>query len=190
MRKMPIFKVIGFAGSLRANSFNRGLLAKASEILPDGLSLEIMDLKEIPLYNDDTPKECLPKPVEHFRQKIEAADALLIASPEYNYSISGVLKNALDWASSDTFGNVIAGKITAIMGASKGRFGTTRGQMHLRQTLHAMNAKLLSRPEVFISYARDLFGDNGLLADAATIERIHKLLAALSRELNIQKGAS
>ena len=146
---MNNFHVLGFAGSLRRQSYNRRLLIKAGEILPEGMALEIFELNDIPLYNDDQPKENLPEALVRFREKIVGADALLIASPEYNYSMTGVLKNALDWASSNTFGNIISGKIIAIMGASRGLFGTTRSQMHLRQTLHAMNAKPLSRPEVF-----------------------------------------
>jgi len=180
---MKVFKVLGFAGSLRVHSYNRGLLAKAGEILPKGLVLEIMELNRIPLYNDDQPKENLPEALIEFREKIVTADALLIASPEYNYSMTGVLKNALDWASSNTFCNIMAGKIIAIMGASKGLFGTTRGQMHLRQALHAMNAKPLSRPEVFVRKSGDLFDDSGHLIDTATIDRIKELLTALLETL-------
>lgn len=180
---MKSFHVLGFAGSLRVHSYNRGLLAKAGEILPEGLDLEIMVLNRIPLYNDDQSKENLPEAVIEFREKISAADALLIASPEYNYSMTGVLKNALDWTSSNTFGNLLARKIVAIMGASRGLFGTTRGQMHLRQTLHAMNAKPLSRPEVFIRRAGELFDESGHLVDTVTIEKIKELLSALLETL-------
>ena len=181
--KMKTFRVLGFAGSLRVQSYNRGLLVKASEILPEGLELEIMALNDIPLYNDDQPKDNLPKALVEFREKITGADALLIASPEYNYSMTGVLKNALDWASSNSFGNLMAGKIVAIMGASRGLFGTTRGQMHLRQTLHAMDAKPLSRPEIFVRKADDLFDASGHLTDTATIEKINELLTALLEAL-------
>ncbi len=180
---MNNFHILGFAGSLRARSYNRGLLIKAGEILPEGLELEIIELNDIPLYNDDQPKKNLPEALVRFREKIVGADALLIASPEYNYSMTGVLKNALDWASSNTFGNIISGKIIAIMGASRGLFGTTRGQMHLRQTLHAINARPLSRPEVFVRKAGDLFDDNGHLADTDTIEKIRELLIALLETL-------
>ncbi len=184
---MEDYHVLGFAGSLRVYSYNRGLLAKAREVLPEGLNMNIIELNRIPLYNDDQPKENLPEALIEFREKILAADALLIASPEYNYSMSGVLKNALDWASSNTFGNLMAGKIVAIMGASRGLFGTTRGQMHLRQTLHAMDARPLSRPEVFVRKAGELFDEAGHLNDADTIERIRKLLTRLLEEIVLKK---
>ena len=181
--KMNNFHALGFAGSLRVRSYNRGLLEKASEILTEGLVLEIMELNDIPLYNDDQPKDNLPEALKEFREKITGADALLIASPEYNYSITGVLKNALDWASSNTFGNIMKGKIVAIMGASRGLFGTTRGQLHLRQVLHAIDARPLSCPEIFVRKAGDLFDDSGHLVDTATIEKIKELLTALLETL-------
>jgi chromate reductase len=180
---MKIFHVLGFAGSLRESSFNRGLLVNACEVLPEGLELEVIELNEIPLYNDDQNKDHLPKALTEFREKIIAADALLIASPEYNYSITGVLKNALDWVSSNTFGNIISGKTIAIMGASRGLVGTARGQLHLRQVLHAMNARPLIRPEVYVRRAGELFDESGNLIDTATIEKIRELLYALLETL-------
>jgi len=124
--------VLGISGSLRKASYNTALLRPASELLPRGMTLEVFDLSSIPLYNDDVRALGFPKPVQEFRSRIAAADALLIATPEYNFSIPGVLKNAIDWASRPP-DPPLDGKPLAIMGASTGNFGTVRAQMHLRQ---------------------------------------------------------
>lgn len=176
---MKKFRILGFAGSLRERSFNRALLRAAKEYLPNEIEMEIVSLGNLPLYNDDLAKDNLPKPVHIFREKVENADGLLIASPEYNYSISGVLKNAIDWASTNTIGNTMDGKSVAIMGASSGGFGTTRGQLHLRTVLFAVNAKVLNRPQVLVRNAGEQLDNQGNLKDPATIEDIQRLLNAL-----------
>ena len=114
--------LIGFSGSLRKDSYNTTLLRTGSKLLPEGTSLHIYSLSQLPLYNDDLALNNTNPHVPSFRESIEKADGILIASPEYNYSFSGVLKNALDWASTDTLGNVLMGKPTAIMGASRSIF--------------------------------------------------------------------
>ena len=183
---MKTYNILGFAGSLREKSFNKALLRRAKEIAQDEIELEIFPLDDIPFYNDDLAISNPPQSVRAFREKIEKADGLLIASPEYNFSISGVLKNALDWAATDTIDNVISGKTIAIMGASKGNFGTTRSQLHLRQVLFAANANVINRPQVLVRNAGGLMDEAGNLQDADTIDRIRKLLTALLEALKSQ----
>ena len=178
--------IVGFAGSLRRHSYNRGLLRAAGELLPAEMHLETITLDELPLYNDDLASQQPPAAVLSFREKIKTADGLLIALVEYNYSISGVLKNALDWASTNTLGNILSGKTVAMMGASNGNFGTTRAQLHLRQVLHAVNAHPLSRPEVLVRTAKEKFDAGGSLTDAYTREKIGELLEVL--HTTIQEG--
>ena len=171
--------VLGFAGSLRRTSYNRALLQATGELLPEGMTLEIFDLAPIPLYNGDVEAQGDPEPVRDFKQRIIAADALLIVTPEFNYSISGVLKNALDWASRPSRNMPTAGKPAAIMGAG-GRFGTVRAQVHLRYIALEMQMLLLGKPEVMIQRAREKFDAEGRLTDEATREEIRALLAALA----------
>lgn len=172
-------RIIGIAGSLREKSFNRVLLRHAVNYLPDNSSLEIFDLRRIPLYNEDIIQTALPDSVICFRDEINDSDAILIASPEYNYSITGVLKNALDWATTNTLGNLLVRKPIAIMGASIGAWGTTRSQLHLRQVLHAANAKVIARPEIYISNAKSVFDENGFLSDEKILKRMRDLMQAL-----------
>lgn len=158
-------KLLGFAGSLRAGSYNRGLLRAASELLPEGVSLEIVELGDLPLYNADVEKAGLPPTVTAFKDKIAAADGLLIATPEYNYSISGVLKNAIDWASRPAKTSPLVGKPVGIMGATSGVAGTIRAQHALRQVLVFTNSQVMAQPELRIAGAADHFDELGGLAD-------------------------
>jgi len=176
---MNVKHVLGFSGSLREKSFNRALLRSAKENVPDGMELEIFRLDDIPLYNDDQAHKELPESVALFREKIHKADGLLISSPEYNFSFSGVLKNSLDWAGTNTIGNILSEKVIALMGASNGNFGTTRSQLHLRQVLLAANANVINRPLVLIRNAGELMDEVGNLKDHETISRIQKLLNTL-----------
>lgn len=171
--------ILGFAGSLRRQSFNRSLLAAAQEHLPQGVTLELFDLQDIPLYNgDDENGEIQPAPVLAFKGRIAAADALLIATPEYNYSVSGVLKNALDWASRPVATSPLNDKPVAIMGAG-GMLGTSRAQYHLRQIAVHSNMHVLNKPEVMVAAAWQKFDGNGRLTDEPTRQRIGELLVAL-----------
>lgn len=175
---MAEVKVLGFAGSLRKKSINKGLLKTAGELLPNGMSMEIFDLASIPLYNEDLFQEGFPAPVETFRNAIAAADALLIACPEYNYSMAGVLKNAIDWASrppDQPFDN----KPVAIMGATPGGYGTTRAQHHLRQAAVFLNMQVVNKPEVAIPAATGKFDADGLLVDEMSRGFVKELLQAL-----------
>lgn len=156
--------VVGISGSLRRGSFNSALLKAAGELMPDGASLEILDLAPIPMYNGDLDGPTKPESVIRFRERLASADALIIASPEYNHSIPGVLKNALDWASRGS-DSPLTGKPVAIMGASPGMLGTVRMQMHLRQVLMSNNMFPLNKPEVYIGQAQTKFDEQGRLTD-------------------------
>lgn len=171
-------RVVGFAGSLRKQSYNRALLRAALELLPEGMELEIIELDGLPLFSEDrelTP----PAAVQVFCQAIRQADALLIATPEYNYSVSGVLKNAVDWASRPPGQGAMQGKPTAIMGCSIGRFGTVRAQLTLRQTLLYLNMPAVRQPEVTVTNAAERFDHQGQLSDERTRKQVAELLVAL-----------
>ncbi len=170
--------ILGFAGSLRQGSYNRAILRAAQELVPAEASLEIFDLAGIPLFNQDLEKEPAER-VTAFKRAIRAADALLIATPEYNYSMPGVLKNALDCASRPYGDNALEGKPVAIMGASVGMLGTARAQYHLRQSCVFLNMYPLNRPEVMVPFAQDKVDDQGRLTDQATREKIGELVVAL-----------
>ena len=151
-------RVFGIAGSLRAGSFNRSLLRAAVELAPDGMEIGIFErLGEIPPYNEDVEKSGDPEPVAALKKAIREADALLIATPEYNYGVPGVLKNAIDWASRPPRDSVLARKPAAIMGASPGQGGTVRAQLALRQSFLFTQIHALLRPEVLIASAGEKF---------------------------------
>ncbi|MBI1796662.1 MAG: NAD(P)H-dependent oxidoreductase [Candidatus Eisenbacteria bacterium] len=171
-------RILAFAGSLRRASFNRGLLRAAIEPPPEGAIVEVFDLAPIPLYNEDVRAQGYPPPVAAFRAAIAAAGALLIASPENNYSVPGVLKNAIDWASRPP-DQPLRAKPVAIMGASNGGFGTVRGQAALRVVLQAVESYAMPKPELFVSRAQDLSDSDGNLTDAATREKVRAHVAAL-----------
>jgi len=170
-------KILGISGSLRKGSYNTGALHAAAGLAPEGVEIEIYDLSGIPEFVQD--REPSAKVIE-FKQKIREADAILISSPEYNYSVPGVLKNAIDWASRPYGDSAWEGKPAAIMGASTGGIGTARMQYHLRQIMVFLNMFPLNRPEVMISTCADKFDAEGVLTDEKTKEIIRKMLAALA----------
>lgn len=173
--------ILAFAGSLRAKSHNRGLLAAAQELAPPEMSIEEFDLSPIPLYNHDIFQAGMPEPVQIFAERIIAADALLIATPEYNYSISGVLKNAIDWVSRPGPNREpapIYGKTAAVMGAG-GRFGTVRAQAHLRYILLYLDIKVLGKPELMVARSWEHFDADGRLTDETTRQQLGEFLYAL-----------
>lgn len=171
--------VLGISGSLRKASYNTALLRAALELMPPEMTLEIFDLAPLPLFNQDTEKP-FPGAVVEFRTRLALADALLIATPEYNSSVSGALKNAIDWASRSPQ-QPLNGKPIAIVGASTGNFGTLRAQLHLRQILTHVGALPLGKPEVLVARAEQAFDADGNLVDAAARGFLRDLLAALAR---------
>jgi chromate reductase, NAD(P)H dehydrogenase (quinone) len=186
MAQSRVVKTLGISGSLRKGSFNTAALRAAAELVPDGMSLELAEIGDIPLYNDDVRQAGYPPAVQRFREQIGAADALLFATPEYNYSMSGVLKNAIDWASRPPDPPVI-GKPVGIMGATGSLWGTTRAQYHLRQCFVFLNMFPVNKPEVLIAQAPSKFDAAGKLTDQPTRDIIAQLLVALrdwTRRLN------
>lgn len=171
-------KVVGISGSLRKGSFNSAALRAAQGLAPDGMTIERAEIGDLPLYDEDVRIAGFPPPVERLRSQLAAADAILFVTPEYNYSISGVLKNAIDWASRPP-SQPFDGKPVAIMGASGGLLGTARAQYHLRQMLIFLNALPVNRPEVMIGQAQSKFDESGALADEPTRELVRRLLVAL-----------
>jgi chromate reductase len=172
--------VLGISGSLRKGSYNSMALRAAQKLAPQGMRIDIADISAVPFYNEDLRTATVPESVVRLKDQIRAADAVLLVSPEFNFSIPGVLKNTLDWLSrppEPPFEN----KPVAIMGASPGVLGTARMQYHLRQVLVYMNTFTVNKPEVFITQAAAKFGPDGELTDAPTAQIIAELLASLDR---------
>jgi len=173
------FTILGIAGSLRRASINKAALRAAQELAPAGARIEIFDLEGIPPYNDDLWTPAPPPRVTDLKQAIHAADAVLFVTPEYNYSFSGVLKNAIDWASRPSGDNSWKGKPVAVLGASRGALGTGRAQYQLRQCFIYLEMPALNQPEVLINHANEKFDAQGNLTDQPTRERMRQQLAAL-----------
>jgi chromate reductase len=171
--------VLGFAGSLRQDSYNRAALRAAVELAPAGMTIETFDLAPIQPYNEDVKQQGFPPPEHAFREKIRAADAVLIVTPEYNRGISGVLKNAIDWASRPP-DQPFNGKPAAIFGASPGMIGTAVAQFELRRYLGVLNALVLNTPSVMIGQAGAKFDEHGRLTDQPTREIVGQMLVALA----------
>ncbi len=175
---MADIKILGLAGSLRKASFNRMALRAAQGLVPAGATLEAIDLPDLPGFNQDNEKSP-PAAVTELKARIRAADAILIVSPEYNYSIPGVLKNAIDWCARPYGDSAWKGKPVAIMGASTGALGTARAQYHLRQCLVFLDMPAVNQPEVMISAAASKFDQGGNLTDDTARKLIGQLLANL-----------
>lgn len=173
-----LIRIVGFTGSLRTNSYNKAALRTAQLLLPENAVLDIIDLSEIPFFNEDIEAKGLPDPVTEFINRLTKADAILISTPEYNFSIPPVLKNALDWASRGDI-TPLYGKPLAIMSASPSMFGGARVQYHLRQVCVALNLLALNKPEVFIANAGTKFDETGHLTDERAKKAIEALLKAL-----------
>jgi chromate reductase, NAD(P)H dehydrogenase (quinone) len=170
--------VLGFSGSLRKGSFNSMALRAAQKLAPEGMRIEIADLAPIPIYNEDVRTAGLPDSVAALKERIRAADAILLVSPEFNFSVPAVMKNMLDWMSRPP-APPFDGKPVAIMGASTGILGTARMQYHMRQILVYMNTFTVNKPEVFITLAAAKFNAEGDLTDAPTAQVITDLLVSL-----------
>lgn len=171
--------ILGIAGSLRKASYNRAALRAARELAPEGVNVNIFEIEGIPLFNQDDDAHP-PVRVAELKARVRAADAILFVTPEYNYSIPGVLKNAIDWASRPYGDSAWDGKPVAVMGASGGVLGTARAQYHLRQCFIFLNMYPVNKPEVMISNASQKFDEQGNLTDAKTRELIGQLLRSLA----------
>lgn len=174
----PPIEVLAFAGSLRAGSYNRALLRAAKEWAPAVLRIEIFDLAPIPLYNADIEAAGDPQPVAEFKRAVGEADAVLLATPEYNHGVPGVMKNAIDWASRPPSRSVLNGKPAGVIGASPSMTGTARGQSQLRQAFTFTNCYAMSQPELLVFRAHEKFDAQGRLTDETTRQFLQQYLAA------------
>jgi chromate reductase len=176
---VPI-KVLGFAGSLQKNSYNKALLKVASGLLPENVQLEIFDFEGISVFNQDSETKP-PQEVRAFKSRIRATDAILIATPEWSYSIPGVLKNAIDRASRSPGDNALVGKPVAITGTSTGILGTARAQYHLRQCFVALNMPTVIGPEVLVAHVDEKVDKNDRLKlDENVKKRMSELIKNLA----------
>jgi chromate reductase len=171
-------RILGIAGSLRRESYNRSALRAAVQLVPQDATLEVFELDGIPGFNQDEEQNPPAKVVE-LKRRIRDADSVLFVTPEYNYSVPGVLKNAIDWASRPYGDSAWSGKPAAIMGASVGAIATARAQYHLRQIMVFLNMFPVNQPEVMIGHAADRFDKDGNLTDDTTEDFIRQLLASL-----------
>jgi len=175
-------KIVAISGSFRQSSINTGLIHAIQEIAPAEVSVELVSYRDFPFYDQDINEQGMPEAVVAVGEKIRHADALIIATPEYNYSIPGVLKNALDWLSRLP-DMPFDGKPVGIIGASPSFMGTARAQIHLRQALQYLNPKILNKPEVLVNNAFEKFDDSGKLTDEETKEFLKVFLNALMDEV-------
>ncbi|MGA2967909.1 MAG: NAD(P)H-dependent oxidoreductase [Candidatus Levyibacteriota bacterium] len=169
-------KIIGIGGTLRKGSYSRALLLEAQKLAPKSVVIELTDISSFPLYNPDIE---MPKVVQDFKNKIKAADAVLFSTAEYNFSIPGSLKNAIDWGSRPYGDNSWEEKPAAIMSESIGMLGGIKAQLHLRQTLLFINMYPLNKPEFILGNVGEKFDEQGNLIDEHTKEKIKELLQAL-----------
>ncbi|GGH09311.1 NAD(P)H-dependent FMN reductase [Alsobacter metallidurans] len=175
--------VLGISGSLRKASYNSMALRAAQELAPDGMTIETAaSIGDLPHYNDDVRQEGYPPAVQALRDAVKRADGVLIVTPEYNYSVPGVLKNAIDWVSRPPE-QPFDGKPIAFMSASPGIFGGARAQYQMRQMFVYLNGRVLNRPEVMIGACASKFDEAGKLTDAPTRDFVRKLLEALQAEI-------
>jgi chromate reductase len=171
-------RILGIAGSLRRGSYNQAALRAAKLLVPENSEIDLFQLDGIPMFNEDNEKSP-PSSVVELKKRIRSANAVLIVTPEYNYSIPGILKNAIDWASRPHGDNAWPGKPAAIMGASLGAIGTARAQYHLRQIFVTLNLFTLNQPEVIIADAGHRFDESGNLIHEPTKQLIQELLKNL-----------
>jgi chromate reductase, NAD(P)H dehydrogenase (quinone) len=182
--------VLGLSGSLRAKSYNTALLHQARRLAPDGMTIEVASIRDIPHYDGDIEERGFPAPVIAFRETFGRADALLIATPEYNFSIPGVLKNVFDWLSRPPDQTLTQRKPVAIMGAG-GRLGTARAQYHLRQVCGCLGMLPVLRPEVFVVNAWERMSPDGSIRDPGVETQVRELLAALAQWVAfVRRGAA
>lgn len=182
-------RLVALCGSLRKRSYNRALLDAAAELAPPHVTLDRIEIGDFPLFDQDVlDQQGMPQPAQRLCTAVAAADGLLVASPEYNYSVPGVLKNAIDWASRDR-SMPFANKVLGIVSASPGNLGGARMQYHLRQIAVFLNLHVLNRPEVLVSRAAEKFDAEGRLTDEETRKHLAtfmQALAALAQKLRAQ----
>jgi len=186
-------RVLGFAGSLRRASYNRGLIRAATELAPAGIVVDSFDLIDVPFYNQDVEDLGEPAPVVSLKAAMAGADALLVATPEYNHGLPGVLKNSIDWASRPRVTSPLRDKPVAIMGASPGRGSTARAQAQLRDAFVFTGACVMPLPELMVGAAREHFDDDGNLVDTAIRESLVALMEALrawTRRIDVRRAAA
>ena len=181
---MSDVKILGIPGSLRKGSYNRGLIRAAQQLLPQGATMDVFELNGIPPFSEDDEKN-VPARVTEFKAAIRRADAILIATPEYNYSLPGVLKNAIDWASRPYGDSAWLGKPAAIVGASLGRFGSARAQYHLRQVCVYLEMEVLNGPEVMVGNASEMFDAQSNLTHESSKKLLRELLEALVKRTHL-----
>jgi chromate reductase len=177
-RMAPPVRILGICGSLRKDSMNRKLLRAAAELLPPESTLEVVGIEGIPVYNQDEEAN-YPPAVKAFKEKIRKADAILFATPEYNYGVAGPLKNAIDVASRPYGDNVWKGKPVAAISASVGMLGGARAVYHLRQSFVYLEMLPIGLPEVFVSFGTKKFDESGRFTDEDGRKVLAKLLEAL-----------
>lgn len=182
-------RVVGLAGSLRSASLNRALLQAARAVAPTGMSLQLEELEDVPLFNADLGGADTPGPVVRLRSAVGAADGLLLATPEYNHGVPGVLKNAIDWLSQPLHASVLERKPTAIMGASSGFSGTARAQMQLRQSFVLTNTPVMLQPELLVGRAHEKFDASLRLSDEETRRFLTSFLVKFLVWASHQRGA-
>ena len=183
-------KIMAFAGSLRHGSFNRALLRAAQELAPEGMDIELIEIGELPFYNADVEAGGDPPSVAAYKASLADADGLLVATPEYNDGIPGVLTNAIDWGSRLPGRAPLSGKPVAVVGASPSRVGTARAQLHLRQLLSHVQARLLPPPELLIASAHERFDKSLRLTDESSRQVLAQLLQRFSRWIAREHAAS
>jgi chromate reductase len=181
-------KILGIAGSLRRRSYNKGALRAAQQLCPEGAAIEVFDLDGIPPFNQDEEKN-VPAKVSEFKRKIRGADAILLATPEYNYGMPGVLKNAIDWASRPYGDNAWSGKPVALMSAALSMGGGVRAQYQLRQAFVFLNMEAVVQPEVAIANAPERFDKEGNLTDETSKKLVGQLLRNLVDKARLLKQA-
>jgi len=172
-------KILGISGSLRTGSYNTRLLSSAAAGLEKPHSLELYSLEDIPFYNEDLENDSRPATVQNLLDAIDAADALLFATPEYNHSVPGVLKNAIDWASRPAFNCVLGGKPTGILSAAMSPVGGARGQMHLKEVLCSTLTPLYPAPDYLLPLAQNAFDSDGKLTDETATRRLRRYVMGL-----------
>src|SRR5215469_5213563 len=179
MDKKP-FRILAIAGSLRQGSYNRGLLRAAQEVAPEWVEIQFFDIGQLPFFNEDVEAAGDPEPVRRFKDAIAASNAVLIATPEYNGAVPGVLANAIDWASRPTGRSVLRNKPVAVMGAVLGRSGSVNAQVALRGVLSRVGAIVVPDPQVLVPQASRLFDEQVNLRDDATREEVRQLVEAMA----------